>query len=206
MKYVNRIVYIDVAACDTLEDTVLWSLWGWCLQFPDRRSYLELEISLLGHKCCTLLCRCQDIPDGCCWCLACPGAWESEEYFLWTIVLIFSFRSLLLTIKFRLKFSKAASREMCIKLDTQAWCVHNLESTMWLLESLVWHPTICCRLSRNTSEPSSSDLDASWKGEQRDQVCPGQQFLLISHQQNNNGAETLQESGKWISQEFWNFQ
>lgn len=129
----------------------------------DVASELELEKSLLGHKCCTLLCRCQDIPDGCCWCLACPGAILLR---VWGIFLVdccpdFFLSLFFLTIKFRLKFSKAASREMCIKLDTQAWCVHNLESTMWLLESLVWHPTICCRLSRNTSEPSSSDLDAS---------------------------------------------
>lgn len=174
MKYVNRIMYTDVAACDTLEDTVLWSLWGWCLQFPDRRSYFLLAW-LMWHQnwswkspcwvtnavLCCVVARIFLMAAAGAWPAQVPSCWESEEYFLWTAVLIFSFHSFFLTIKFRLKFSKAANREMCIKLDTQAWCVHNLESTMWLLESLVWHPTICCRLSRNTSEPSSSDLDAS---------------------------------------------
>lgn len=51
----------------------------------------------------------------CCWWMV-P---QSEECFLWNIVLLAPFAVCFLTIKFRLKFSKAASIEMYVTFETQ---------------------------------------------------------------------------------------
>lgn len=124
---------IDVAVCDTFEDTVLsvitlklvFALSGQEELFPpglaDVASELELEKFLLGHKCCTLLCCCQDTPHGCCWCLGLPRC-HPVNISCGILSRFFSFTLCFLTIKFRLKFSKAASTEMCVKFETQIDC------------------------------------------------------------------------------------
>lgn len=80
-----------------------------------------------------------------CSCFCCWWVVPQSQYCLWNIVLIVPSAICFLTIKFRLKFSKAAGM-LGVRLETILdWCTHSLEPPRGFWKPLEWHLPVCYR-------------------------------------------------------------